>query len=118
MCFSVAPESAPYNIIARGASDKSFLAKWAPPTKPNGNILAYRLYYTTDMKDDPSRLRFSVSPENKTVVQDLKSKTTYYIKILAYNKAGDGPTSDWVAVKTQRGGKAERIIFCLFCYYF
>ena len=111
--FFVAPGSAPHNIILRGASDTSFRAKWAPPKIPNGIIQGYRLYYTTNMDDDPRTWRFTTEAYNKTIVERLASRTTYYVTMRAYNKAGDGPLSDWLAVKTQKGGTSRHnFLFC------
>ncbi|XP_048580737.1 tyrosine-protein phosphatase Lar isoform X2 [Nematostella vectensis] len=97
------PGSAPRNIEAMGVSDTSFKAGWLPPISANGRIRGYRLYYSLDLLEDISQWRFMASSTNSTTVTGLTRQTTHFFRILAYNIAGDGPLSEVVAVKTQKG---------------
>ena len=98
---SSVPGTPPTNVQARGLSDTSFEATWLPPSQPNGRIMGYRLYLTTDPK---SKWRYRVTGVNETQIIGLKKKTTYYFTLVAYNSAGEGPYTGMYVVKTSKGG--------------
>ena len=102
--FLTAPGGPPRNIRAWGVSDTSFGASWLPPLELNGRLEMYHLIYSTDLEKDYSQWRFKPEASNYTVVEGLKSFTTYYFRMVAYTRVGRGPPTEMFVVKTGKGG--------------
>uniref|UniRef100_A0A8C7ZIN7 Receptor-type tyrosine-protein phosphatase delta n=1 Tax=Oryzias sinensis TaxID=183150 RepID=A0A8C7ZIN7_9TELE len=90
-----APSSPPRQVIGRMLSATTAMIHWDEPEEPNGQVVGYRVYYTSDnmlpcaMQWDKQMVRST----NFITIQDLTPNKTYYIRVLAFTSVGDGPLS-------------------------
>ena len=78
---------------------------WQPPLELNGNILKYRIYYSTNVNASFKTWK-SVEAEGSKLTKQitgLKPGTTYYFKMQAKTKKGWGPLSNTKGVATLTG---------------
>ncbi|KAF4525355.1 hypothetical protein B566_EDAN007837 [Ephemera danica] len=98
------PGSAPWNIQARPLSSSTMVIQWDEPQTPNGQIMGYKVYYTTDSNLPMASWLFQVVDNNKlTTISDLIPHTMYTIRVQGFTSVGPGPLSMPVLVKTQQG---------------
>ncbi|XP_047444668.1 receptor-type tyrosine-protein phosphatase S-like isoform X24 [Mugil cephalus] len=100
-----APASPPRNVQAHMISDQNtVLVRWEEPEEPNGQVKGYRVYYTMDPSRPMNEWQIhNVQDSVITTIQNLVTSETYTIQVLAFTSVGDGPFSDPVHVKVQRG---------------
>ena len=79
--------------------------KIRPHTVVGGNILGYRLVYTAH--DDASSRNRVISGEENTEseLRNLKIYTLYCVRVMGYNRRGDGIASFPVCAYTDKDGK-------------
>lgn len=98
------PGSPPMNIQARPLSSSSIVIQWDPPKEFIGQILAYKVFYTTDFDLPTSKWNTQLVGSNHlTTINGLDQRTVYAVMIQAFTIHGRGPHSAPVQVKTQRG---------------
>lgn len=102
-----APSSPPLQIQARLLSSTTILVQWEPPEEPNGQILGYRIYYSSEATSNPfSQWQLHNTNDSKfTTISDLTPDMTYSLRMLGFTSVGDGPLSDVLQIKTQLGGE-------------
>ena len=68
-------------------------------------VPGYVIYYTTDARRPHTDWVIEAvdGDQLSATVRDLQPDTTYYFKVAARNKAGDGPLSPTVIFHTPRG---------------
>ncbi|XP_022795633.1 uncharacterized protein LOC111334203 [Stylophora pistillata] len=99
------PSYAPENVTARNTSSRSIMVTWnkiRPHTVVGGNILGYRLVYTAH--DDASSRNRVISGEENTEseLRNLKIYTLYCVRVMGYNRRGDGIASFPVCAYTDK----------------
>ncbi|XP_055342450.1 tyrosine-protein phosphatase Lar-like isoform X3 [Paramacrobiotus metropolitanus] len=98
------PGSAPRNVRARAPSSTSLFVEWDPPMSPNGQIVGYKVAYTTDARLSVTSWRFEmVGNELSTTLSNLQPRAMYTVRIQAYTSGGPGPFSRPIQIKTQHG---------------
>ena len=105
-------EAVPQNLLAplvTSTDAYSMEVGWQPPGKPNGMITSYNIHYRQSSSDPtfnyPTR-SVTVGPEvRKTSVSGLKPYTTYDVRVVANNGAGEA-YSTWAQAVTGQGSPA------------
>ncbi|XP_044737145.1 tyrosine-protein phosphatase Lar isoform X1 [Chrysoperla carnea] len=98
------PGSAPRNVQVRPLSSSTMVIQWDEPETPNGQIMGYKVYYTTDPAQPMSSWDSQKVDNNQlTTISDLTPHKIYTIKVQASTSVGPGPLSVPVQVKTQQG---------------
>uniref|UniRef100_A0A3B3C6R4 protein-tyrosine-phosphatase n=1 Tax=Oryzias melastigma TaxID=30732 RepID=A0A3B3C6R4_ORYME len=88
-----APSSPPRQVIGRMLSATTAMIHWDEPEEPNGQVVGYRVYYTSD----------NMLPVNQVSVSTLCFMITYYIRVLAFTSVGDGPLSQDLQIIAKTG---------------
>ena len=107
MLFSLAPEVEPLylDFASFSPTSRSIYLSWVdiPKSKRNGELTGYKVFYKKFF--DPT-FNVEIVPFGFTSItlEGLKPFTLYYIEVLGYNTAGDGPPEFWVN-KTLEDGK-------------
>ncbi|KAG0437323.1 hypothetical protein HPB47_017497 [Ixodes persulcatus] len=98
------PGSAPRNLHARTLSSSTVLVQWDPPKEPNGQVMGYNVYYTTQPSIPTLSWSAQTVDNNQlTTISNLSPQTIYTIRVQAFTSRGQGPFSSPVQVKTQQG---------------
>ncbi|KAJ8311643.1 hypothetical protein KUTeg_010998 [Tegillarca granosa] len=101
------PGSNPRDLTPVGMEGKptAVTLNWQPPSKPNGQITGYLVFYTTDMskQDFDWVVEGVLGDELSKTISGLTVDTTYYFKVQARNNQGYGPVSNIIIYKTPKG---------------
>uniref|UniRef100_A0A8C5HQ66 Receptor-type tyrosine-protein phosphatase delta n=1 Tax=Gouania willdenowi TaxID=441366 RepID=A0A8C5HQ66_GOUWI len=97
-----APSSPPRQVIGRMLSATTAMIHWDEPEEPNGQVVGYRVYYTSD-GTLPVNQKQMVRSANFITIQDLTPNKTYYIRVLAFTSVGDGPLSQDLQIIAKTG---------------
>ncbi|XP_041942482.1 receptor-type tyrosine-protein phosphatase delta-like isoform X6 [Alosa sapidissima] len=100
------PMAPPQEVKCTSASSTSILVSWIPPPEGsrNGEITGYSITYLplADRDNGTAQSVSSPLPEASTfLLQGLKKWTDYSVSVSALNKAGAGPPSPAVIVRTE-----------------
>ncbi|XP_031441355.1 receptor-type tyrosine-protein phosphatase S isoform X31 [Clupea harengus] len=99
-----APSTAPRQVRGRMLSGTTAIIHWDEPEEANGQIMGYRVYYTSDPTQPVNQWEKQiVRTSNFLTIQGLTPNKTYYIKVLAYTSVGDGPMSTDLQIITKTG---------------
>ncbi|XP_078605593.1 usherin-like isoform X2 [Branchiostoma floridae x Branchiostoma japonicum] len=91
--------SFPMDVEANAVDSQSIRINWQPPTEPNGNVLGYNIFYTTD--GESSNNQQTVGPDDTTyVIEGLRPATQYAITLNAFTEAGEGERTEERVVTT------------------
>lgn len=93
------PQVAPQQPIARGFNSTCLNVTWNPieetREKIRGNLIGHRLkYWKQDHKEEDSVYYLSRSKRPWALIVGLQPDTYYFVKVMAYNAAGEGPESE------------------------
>ncbi|RUS75353.1 hypothetical protein EGW08_016875 [Elysia chlorotica] len=101
----LAPGSAPLNVRARADSDNTIIVTWDPPTITNGQLTAYKVYYTQSIQDPIYFWKSVEVPKNVYMVTlpNLEQNKTYSISATAMGGENMGPFSPPIQVTMQKG---------------
>lgn len=106
-----APSTAPRQVRGHMMSTTTAVIHWDEPEEANGQIMGYRVYYTSDSTQHVNMWEKQiVRGSNFVTIQGLIPNKTYYIKVLAYTSVGDGPLSADLQIIAKTGG--ERFLHC------
>ncbi|CAH8868281.1 unnamed protein product, partial [Trichobilharzia szidati] len=94
----LAPGTPPQVLQANVDSPDSVIVTWKPPIEANGRITGYKLYYTTRPEDSLNSWLIARTAQEKYQLTKLVPNATYYLKVNAYNAAGDGPVSEQLPI--------------------
>ncbi|KAJ0033046.1 hypothetical protein NQD34_000153 [Periophthalmus magnuspinnatus] len=96
-----APSSPPRQVRGRMLSTTTAIIHWDEPEEPNGQVVGYRVYYTTDnlLPWEKQMVRSA----NFITIQSLTPNKTYYIRVLAFTSVGDGPLSQDLQIIAKTG---------------
>ncbi|XP_041977027.1 protein sidekick isoform X3 [Aricia agestis] len=78
------------NLQFDDISDRAVTVSWAPPKKPNGVLIGYKLKY--QVKDNPDTLKEEIVPANISSIriEHLQASTMYMVWVSAVGGAGEG----------------------------
>lgn len=102
------PSYPPQNVTLVNKTSTSVFIKWhaIPATQTNGEILGYKVNYTLQTKHDDRKMNDVIIVAMDYVnLTGLRKSRKYNIAVLAFNKHGDGPPSEILAVKTEEDSK-------------
>ncbi|XP_017291174.1 receptor-type tyrosine-protein phosphatase F isoform X3 [Kryptolebias marmoratus] len=108
-----APSSPPLQVQARLLSSTTILVQWEPPEEPNGQILGYKIYYSSEASPNLlSQWQLHNTDDSKfTTISGLTPDMTYSLRMLCFTSVGDGPLSDVLQIKTQQGVPSQPSAF-------
>ncbi|XP_016415533.1 receptor-type tyrosine-protein phosphatase delta-like [Sinocyclocheilus rhinocerous] len=99
-----APSSPPRRVRGRMLSGSTAMMQWEEPEEANGQVVGYRVYYTSDSSLPVSQWeKEMVRGVNFLNIQDLTPNKTYYIRVLAFTAVGDGPLSSDLHIIAKTG---------------
>ncbi|XP_058240642.1 protein tyrosine phosphatase receptor type Db isoform X2 [Hemibagrus wyckioides] len=99
-----APSSAPRRVRGRMLSVSTAMVQWEEPEEANGQVVGYRVYYTSDPSLQVNQWEKEiVRGANFLTIQDLTPNKTYYIRVLAFTAVGDGPLSSDLHIIAKTG---------------
>ncbi|XP_040927763.1 protein tyrosine phosphatase receptor type Db isoform X16 [Betta splendens] len=99
-----APSSPPRQVRGRMLSTTTAIIHWDEPEEPNGQVVGYRVYYTSDNALPVNQWeKQMVRSANFITIQSLTPNKTYYIRVLAFTSVGDGPLSQDLQIIAKTG---------------
>ncbi|XP_037530274.1 protein tyrosine phosphatase receptor type Db [Nematolebias whitei] len=107
-----APSSPPRQVIGRMLSATTAMIHWDEPEEPNGQVVGYRVYYTSDNTLPVNQWeKQMVRSASFITIQDLTPNKTYYIRVLAFTSVGDGPLSQDLQIIAKTGVPSQPLDF-------
>ncbi|CAD6197354.1 unnamed protein product [Caenorhabditis auriculariae] len=100
------PSSPPNYAQARSLNRDAILVKWSASDRPNGQILGYRVRYTSadpELSLDQWKKHETKADELMATLYELEPDTKYFIRVTARNSKGESPVSNLVTVSTKQG---------------
>ncbi|XP_071453390.1 contactin [Hetaerina americana] len=93
------PRVAPSQVSARSYNSTALNVSWIPieqtRERVRGKLIGHRLkYWKEDGKEEDSVYYLSRSTKPWSLIVGLQPDTNYYVKVMAYNAAGEGPESE------------------------
>ncbi|KAG7272778.1 hypothetical protein CRUP_036838 [Coryphaenoides rupestris] len=99
-----APSSPPRQVRGRMLSTTTAIIHWDEPEEANGQVVGYRVYYTSDSALPVNQWeKQMVRSANFITIQSLTPNKTYYIRVLAFTSVGDGPLSQDLQIIAKTG---------------
>lgn len=97
------PSGAPVNVTAEALNGTRVKVTWDPPPQisQNGKISGYKVFYYFVSK--PEKTKRITTLNNFVVLDHLAMFSRYAISILAFNTAGQGPSTEEIIVQTKQG---------------
>ncbi|XP_017081684.1 contactin [Drosophila eugracilis] len=101
------PQVAPQKPIAIAFNSTCFNVTWQPidMSRENirGKLIGHRLkYWKTTHQEEDSVYYLSRTTRNWALIVGLQPDTYYFVKVMAYNAAGEGPESERFEERTYR----------------
>uniref|UniRef100_A0A673AGZ3 Receptor-type tyrosine-protein phosphatase delta n=1 Tax=Sphaeramia orbicularis TaxID=375764 RepID=A0A673AGZ3_9TELE len=97
-----APSSPPRQVRGRMLSTTTAIIHWDEPEEPNGQVVGFRVYYTSDNTLPVNQVCTCMFMMLLNFV-GLTPNKTYYIKVLAFTSVGDGPLSQDLQIIAKTG---------------
>lgn len=93
------PQIAPQQTVARGFNSTCLNVTWnaveQTREKIRGNLIGHRLkYWKKDLREEDSVYYLSRTTRPWALIVGLEPDTYYFVKVMAYNAAGEGPESE------------------------
>ncbi|XP_069694656.1 contactin [Periplaneta americana] len=101
------PQVTPVQVAARSYNSTALNVTWLPiqQTRENirGKLIGYRLKYWKSSADERDAVYYLSRYQRPwAIVVGLQPDTQYYVKVMAYNSAGEGPESERFLERTFR----------------
>lgn len=101
------PQVAPQQVSARSFNSTALNVSWIPidqsREKIRGKLIGHRLkYWKKDNREEDSVYYLSRKTRPWALIVGLQPNTYYFVKVMAYNAAGEGPESERYLEKTFR----------------
>ncbi|XP_063219696.1 contactin isoform X2 [Bacillus rossius redtenbacheri] len=101
------PQVAPVQVAALSYNSTALNVSWLPidqtREKIRGKLIGHRLkYWRKDSREEEATYYLSRSTRSWAVIVGLQPDTYYYVKVMAYNSAGEGPESERYLERTYR----------------
>ncbi|KAH8313129.1 hypothetical protein KR067_000813 [Drosophila pandora] len=115
------PQVAPQKPIALAFNSTCFNVTWQPidMSRENirGKLIGHRLkYWKTTHQEEDSVYYLSRTTRNWALIVGLQPDTYYFVKVMAYNAAGEGPESERFEGKSQKTPKRTTNYLSLFFF--
>ncbi|XP_046406914.1 contactin isoform X2 [Ischnura elegans] len=93
------PQAAPSQVSALSYNSTALNVSWIPieqtRERVRGKLIGHRLkYWKEDGKEEDAVYYLSRSTKPWSLIVGLQPDTNYYVKVMAYNAAGEGPESE------------------------
>lgn len=93
------PQIAPNQVAARAFNSTALNVTWLPMDlsrkQMRGKMIGFRIkYWRRQDKEDASVFYLSRSTRNEALIVGLMPDTYYWVRVMAYNGAGEGPQSE------------------------
>ncbi|KAG7210747.1 hypothetical protein KM043_012244 [Ampulex compressa] len=101
------PQVAPQHILSLAHNSTSLNVSWSPidetREKVRGRLIGHRIKYWKESNDEDDAVYYlSRTTRPWSLVVGLQPDTYYYVKVMAYNAAGEGPESERYMERTYR----------------
>ncbi|CRK87512.1 CLUMA_CG001313, isoform A [Clunio marinus] len=101
------PQVAPQSISAIGFNSTSINATWSPVDQSRemirGRLIGHRLkYWKQGHQEEDAVYYLSRTTRNWALIVGLEPDTYYWVKVMIYNAAGEGPESERFLERTYR----------------
>ncbi|XP_017890877.1 contactin [Ceratina calcarata] len=101
------PQVAPQQVLAQSYNSTSLRVSWQPIEETRerirGRLIGHRIkYWKESNKEETAVYYLSRSKRPWALVVGLQPDTYYYVKVMAYNAAGEGPESERYLERTYR----------------
>jgi len=101
------PQVAPNQVSARAFNSTALNVTWLPMDfsrqQMRGNLIGYRIkYWRRKDNEDASVFYLSRSTKNSALIVGLMPDTYYWVRVMAYNGAGEGPQSERFLERTYK----------------
>lgn len=101
------PQVAPQQVYALAYNSTAVNVTWKPidntREKVRGKLIGHRLKYWMSKNEESDAVYYlSRSTRPWALIKGLQPNTYYYVKVMAYNSAGEGPESERYLEKTFR----------------
>lgn len=105
--LSLSRQVAPQQTIARGFNSTCLNVTWnaveQTREKIRGNLIGHRLkYWKKDLREEDAVYYLSRTTRAWALIVGLEPDTYYFVKVMAYNAAGEGPESERYMERTYR----------------
>ena len=87
---------------------RSIKLKWLRPEEPNGKITDYKIYYVKNIEQNLLRketcnMRYVEGTKTSRELENLTENQTYYFKVCAMTRKGEGNCTNVVNASTSKG---------------
>ncbi|XP_055631251.1 contactin isoform X2 [Toxorhynchites rutilus septentrionalis] len=101
------PQVAPQQTLARGYNSTALNVSWVPVSQTResirGKLIGHRLkYWKKEHKEENAVYYLSRTTRPWALIVGLEPDTYYFVKVMAYNAAGEGPESERYMERTYR----------------
>lgn len=101
------PQVAPQQTIARSYNSTALNVSWVPVSQTResirGKLIGHRLkYWKKEHKEEDAVYYLSRTTRPWALIVGLAPDTYYFVKVMAYNAAGEGPESERYLERTYR----------------
>lgn len=101
------PQVAPQGVYSKGFNGTAINVTWNPidltREKIRGKLIGHRIkYWKRDFAEETAVYYLSRTTRNWALIVGLQPDTYYYVKVMAYNNAGEGPESERFLERTYR----------------
>ncbi|XP_026687837.1 contactin-like, partial [Diaphorina citri] len=101
------PQVAPQGVFSRGFNSTAINVTWNPieliRENIRGRLIGHRIkYWKEDNPEETAVYYLSRTTRNWALIVGLQPDTKYYVKVMAYNNAGEGPESERYLERTYR----------------
>ncbi|KAK1129512.1 hypothetical protein K0M31_019233 [Melipona bicolor] len=101
------PQVAPQQVVAHSYNSTSLKVSWSPieqtREKIRGKLIGHRIkYWKESNKEEDAVYYLSRTARPWALVVGLQPDTYYYVKVMIYNTAGEGPESERYLERTYR----------------
>ena len=88
-CFFPVPGS-PSSILTKAIDKSSVAVEWEPPSRKNGNLTSYKIYWQETGKNETRKSTEVSSTKTKHIVDQLRTCVLYTFSVAAANNKGEG----------------------------
>lgn len=101
------PQVAPQTVLAVGYNSTALNVSWSPidqtRERVRGKLIGHRIKYWLETRPEETATYYlSRTTRPWSLVVGLKPDTRYFVKVMAYNSAGEGPESERYLERTWR----------------
>lgn len=101
------PQVAPQQTLARSYNSTALNVSWVPVSQTResirGKLIGHRLkYWKKEHKEEDAVYYLSRTTRPWALIVGLEPDTYYFVKVMAYNAAGEGPESERYLERTYR----------------